>query len=376
MQVFKTFFKVMKKFYPGIILYFGIMMILMLVYANTSDGSEQKFTQSTYSIHIVDEDESELSGYLQEYLGSIHTIMDGDFSEEEWIDMLHYSEIATIITIPEGFGESFQKSEIIKVSSLKDDGQPWGIYVENQMEAYLTSLRAYLSAGYSIEDADSLTKEGLDTEALISMTEKTGTVSRVYALFRFLPYIILSVILSGILPVVLAFNRAEVKARMDVSYMPNMKRNLLLIFSALCASLVLWLITIAAACTVPGAFTEKGLLFILNSFVFAVVSVCVLAFCSSFRLTDNAVSWLCNILGLSFAFLGGTFVPLDYMGKGVQAIGRFLPTYWYSVAIDRINSGEGLSKIIDCLAIELLFGFVLLAIGLLINKTNVRKRSV
>ena len=65
---------------------------------------------------------------------------------------------------------------------------------------------------------------------------------------------------------------------------------------------------------------------------------------------------LTNIIGLSFCFLGGIFVPLEFLGEGAKAIGRFvsgLPKteknvfvlrYWYVAPIDDIAEKLGFSK--------------------------------
>lgn len=374
MKVFKTFFKVMKKFLPGMSIYFGIMVILIIMNSSAKDSSD-KYSQASYTIYIENQDGSELADYLVQYLSSIHKVKKGTFSDEELKDMLYYQQIVCWITIPEGFGDAFMKDSAVKISSMKDEGQPWGMYVENQIESYLSSVRAYCSADYDLEEADHLTRTGLDTSGLVTMTKKKSGQNKLYTFYAFLPFIILSIVLVGVLPVVLAFRRTEVKARMDVSAMPATKRNLMLILSALGASLILWFIIMAVAGFVTGRalFTEKGMLFVLNSLVFLVVSVCMLAFLSNFRMTANAVSMISNIIGLSFSFLGGLFVPMEYLGESVKAVGRFLPTYWYIEALDRIDSGAGFFDAAGCMGIELLFGGVCLAVGLMLGKINFRR---
>ena len=51
----------------------------------------------------------------------------------------------------------------------------------------------------------------------------------------------------------------------------------------------------------------------------------------------NTVSFVTVIIGLTFAFLGGTFVGLDILGEGVAKIGRFTPNYWYSTASRQVS---------------------------------------
>ena len=71
-----------------------------------------------------------------------------------------------------------------------------------------------------------------------------------------------------------------------------------------------------------------------------------------------------NVVSLSLSFLGGVFVPLEVMGENVKAVSRFLPTYWYSTAVNAITDGKGFADIAGYMGIELLFGIACLAVGI------------
>lgn len=260
---------------------------------------------------------------------------------------------------------------------MKDDAQPYGIYVENQINAYLAAVAAYSTAGYSIEEADALTREDLETEAAVTTKGQASGQSKLYTFYNFLPYVILSLVLAGVLPVVLAFNRTELRKRTNVSATPVTRKNSALVLAALLVSLILWLILIGASLCLDTKeiLTEKGGLAILNSFVFVVVSVCMMAFISNFRLSGASVSMLSNIVGLSFSFLGGTFVPLSYLGKGVKAVAKFLPNYWYSLAIEKIDAGAPLRDVAGYLGMELLFGLILLVLGFVLGKIILQRKT-
>jgi len=84
---------------------------------------------------------------------------------------------------------------------------------------------------------------------------------------------------------------------------------------------------------------------------------------------SNTTAFVTNIIGLSFSFLGGTFVDLTVLGDKVNAIGRFIPNYWYSVAGRKIwYDGAGFADVLPAFGIELLFGIVCLSVGLVFTK--------
>ncbi len=81
-----------------------------------------------------------------------------------------------------------------------------------------------------------------------------------------------------------------------------------------------------------------------------------------------------NIIGLGLSFLGGIFVPLQYMSKGVLRFSKLLPTYWYVVtgeAIDNINNSVAEYDIIfRNMGIQLLFAAAFFAIAVGLSKSK------
>ena len=74
------------------------------------------------------------------------------------------------------------------------------------------------------------------------------------------------------------------------------------------------------------------------------VSVCI-----------GTVSYTHLLLGLSFSFLGGAFVPQQLLSAPLQFIASFTPTYWFVRVSDQLGSG-----VID--PSQLLTGYVALTL--------------
>ena len=383
MQVYKSFFKVLRHYKLSFVIYTAItlVMLIALVMSNSSDSKE--VTLSKYPIVVVDNDHSEVSEVLYAYLDSAHYVEKKELTEDQIKDLMYYWHIAEYIEIPDGFGENFKelidnKDAVDAGSLLKcvyDESLPRGIFINMQINEYLNGIRGYMSSGFSINEADERTRASLDSTQYVEMLQKEVQPARKsYTAFLFLPYGILSIIFSQLLPVITSFNGKEKKNRTAISSTSMINRNVALVAGTITISLLVVALLVTVATFSEGTkylFTKMWWMSVLNAFVYMVTVTMMLSMISSLPIglnqkgSANTSAFITNIIGLAFSFLGGTFVGLEIMGDGVAKIGRFIPNYWYSIATKRIwYEGAGLTDLFDCFGLQLVFGITCLAIGL------------
>ncbi|MCR5632585.1 MAG: ABC transporter permease [Eubacterium sp.] len=399
MQVYKTFFKVLRKYKMSLIMYSAIMIFMIWIFASESSSGSNDIVQKKYSLLVVDEDNSEISKEFVSYLGKKHTLDEGDYTDDQIKDMLFYENISEYIVIPKGFGETINSvieskkngkavSEEDFENLLKgtyDDGMPRGIFINMQINQYLNAVTDYMASGENLEDASKRADEALDiSEFTTFQEEETDDNAVKYTSFLVLPYGILSIIFSGVIPVIIAFNEKEKKNRTAVSSIKLTTRNISLILGAATVAFAVATIFIIVITLKNGgdfAFTNAWWLSVLNTFIYTITATLLLSMLTSFPIliskgSTNAASFLTVIIGLSFAFLGGTFVDLDILGEGVAKVGRFIPNYWYSIACKKIwYDGAGLTDLFGCYGLQLLFGLVCLTVGLAVTRYYGNKAS-
>ena len=383
MQVYKSFFKVLRHYKLSLIMYVSITLVMLMALVLSKNTEPNQITMDKYPIVVVDKDNSEISQALYSYLDNAHNIKKDELTDDQLKDLMYYWRIAEYIEIPEGFGDSFNrlvenKDEIEVTTLLKciyDESLPRGIFINMQMNDFLNGMRGYMSSGFSVEEAAERTSVSLDSSQFVTMKEREiQPAIRSYTAFIFLPFGILSIIFSQLLPVIISFNDKEKRDRSAISATSLAKRNVFLIMGAATVALIVVTLFIAFATSADGTrflFTKMWWLAVLNVAVYAISVTMLLSMISSLPIginkkgAPNTSAFLTNIIGLSFSFLGGTFVELDIMGDKVAKIGQFIPNYWYSIASRRIwYEGAGLSDVIECYGLQLLFGITCLAIGL------------
>ena len=122
-----------------------------------------------------------------------------------------------VLIIPEGFGESLMKEGTIQLDNINVPNSYSGIYVNMQLEQFLTTLKAYMVSG---QDAETALQSSLETTALeskVTLLTEDGSLSNMQKYtyyFQFIPYIMTSVMIQIIGTIMLAFNKEDVRRRM------------------------------------------------------------------------------------------------------------------------------------------------------------------
>ncbi len=383
MSLFKAFFKIIKKNLFGVLLHFGITIgVLMLLNGIYSDNESKKATLDSYKIYVENEDDSEYARALEKYLGSIHKIREDKLNQDQIKDLLYYEEIVSYIRIPKGFGEEFAKTGGSRIENMYDEAMPVGLSISLQIDNYLNTLRGYTQQGVSVEEAAAKTKESLDITKYVSISnEKRDNGGRMKGCFIYLPYGIMTILIMGMFPAVLSFNKGEKRNRIQVSSMSQSRRNGWIFVAGAAFALIIFAVLVVTASLCGGdpsqIFSEKWWLSVANAGVYTLVTAMMITMFANIPFFANSQpAALSNIVGLGFCFLGGTFVPLSILGDGVKKVGCFLPNYWYSTAVNRIYDGGTFADIWDCYALQLAFGLVCLFVGLAVARITAERKEI
>jgi len=381
MKVYSTFFRIFKRHAVGTIMYLILVTVLACTnMISTKNGSGKELIKSRYSICVVNEDDSEISERLYEYIEKNHDIKKGDYTEEQMKDLLHYQGIYDYIIIPKGFGEAFENMEkgeqVSKLLvSVYDEALPAGVFINMQINQFLDGVKNYCELGMSLDEACDRSEKSLDIKGYVSINESEESENYVpYIGFVELPFGLLAAIFTGVIPVILCFEKQECKNRMEVSFTSSVSANLSILGGCITiAACVMGVLILAVSLYTDKSqlFTQMWWLSVLNVVVYTISVTMMLAMVRGLPLkvgerSSSSVSMMITtLIGLAFAFIGGTFVDLSILGDGVKKVGRFIPNYWYSVATKRIwYENAGFSEVAECFGFQLLFGVMFLAVGL------------
>lgn len=319
MTVFKTFWQVVKR-YKGTIIGFTIMLIIFGTINMSSNDVTSTFKESKPDIIIVNNDNTTLSNDLVNYFKENTNIIDVKNTERAIDDAIFYRDASYVIYIPDGYEESILNGGNGNIE-IKSSGDYTSNLAEMLLTRYIKTIKV-LSKEYS-DKTTLLSKvnSALDENSKVELTTKINTteLTRLSRYYNFASYTLIAVILFIICLVLSSFNKENTRKRIIVSSMDYKKHNkYILIASSLYSLFVVILYTILAFIIFGSlTFSERGLLYILNTFIFSFVALCMALFISTLVKSKEAVSGIVNVVALSQAFLCGAFIPTMWLPESV-----------------------------------------------------------
>lgn len=339
MTVFKAFWKVVNK-YKGTIIGYTVMLLVFGTLSMSSNDVTEDFKSSKPDVIIVDNDKSVLSNNLVKYFNDNANILDIDLEEEKIDDALFYRDANYVIYIDKGYEDDVLNGNnpLIKIKSSGSSS-----LAEMLLERYLKTQRVLHD---EFSDKNILVEKinnSLENSANVELATKINTseLTRLSRYYNFASYSIIAVVMFIICLVLSSFNEESVKKRTIVSSMNYKKYNKYIMLSS-----ILYVLFVVILYTILGfivfgniMFSKRGLIYILNTFIFAIVALALSLLVSTLVNKKEAVSGIVNVVSLSQAFLCGAFIPVMWMPDSVLKLAHVFPAYYY------INSNELLASL-------------------------------
>lgn len=331
MTVFKTFWKVVKK-YKGTIILYTVMLIVFGGLNMTTGDSQTSFVDSKPDILIVNHDDGKIVDNLVKYIEDNSNIKDIKSDEESINDALFYRDVNYVIYIPDNYNSDVleRKNPIV---DIKSTGDYQASLAEMMLTRYIKVQNIYASKLDNEDKIIEAINSNLSKKSDIEITSKLDykSLERQALYFNFATYSIMAVIIFVVSLVLSSFNEMTVKKRRIISSMNYKKHNRRLLISSFMYSIIVWVLFVVVGIFLVGdvLLTTRGFIYMLNSFIFTFCSLTIALLISTLLSNKEAISGIVNVIALGSAFLCGAFVPAEWLPVSVLKIARVLPAYWY-----------------------------------------------
>ncbi len=383
MQVYKAFFKIVRKRLGSVSMYFIIFIGIAIAMAKMGMNNEVgNFEQTKLNIAIENLDQGRLGEGLMEQLSLNNTVTPIPETDDELMDQMFNRRLDYVLYIPADFTSRFlagEREELL--TNQKVPSTTTGMFADNQVESYLSMVGLYLESGFNLEESIDYTNDTMkiSSEVEFASGKDEASINPAVYYFRYLPYIFICSMVCILGPVLMNFNKRDISARNKCSSMSFTKRNLYLLLGSLILMLVAYgLMMIIAYMLYPDYVgTARGVYSMLNALIMILMSMALSYLATQIVQKETALNMFSNVVGLSMAFLGGVFVPLEIFGENVLKVSKFVPTYWYVITNDAIQNISGLGNlplnIIQGLLVQSIYVIAILFIGLLVNRMKARE---
>ena len=388
MIVFKTFWRIMKRYWWIVFIYVAILTSLSVINLNAAPVTD--FVDTKPEITIVSQDSSDLAtkpftkNFL-DYLSKNTKII--NLKESEITDALFYQKISMILYLPEDL-----ESKILSGQKVTLDYRTSGNYTaelsKNLIKRYFELQRTEIlesknsskeQSNIPSEDSEKIISnlnQRLDQSPTVRLASKNATnLSKIAAFFNFASYTIMAIILYVTCFINASFNKSPVKKRTMVSSLQLKKYNfsLLLANSIFAFSVFVLLTTLSFFILGNIVLTPFFIFEILNILLYTLAALTLAELVSTFNLSRDAVSGVVNLLSLAPAFLSGAFVPTYFLPSFVLTIAHIFPTYWFIDTNNKITtltefSFNSFLTILPNLLILVLFSIIFIVANLVLSK--------
>lgn len=342
MTTYKAILQILKKNKGSLLLGVIIMAIITLFYAGQLTRDAEELTGA--KIAILSKDDSSLEKDFVAYLAKQHTIVNlQDTSQKSLDDALYFDEVQYILEIPKDFSAKLSKGETVTLASKTRPATFSQSLVDTTVNNYLNTYLTYQKQLPSLSQKEllektktTLSKNGeVHFDSTYHKKKKQNVTGQIYSL---LAYGMFMSVFSGYAAVNLAFNRKEIRERNSCSPISRRKLARKISLGNLSYAILCWLIFLAFVQFVTrGSFDQVHGYFILNtvSFFIAIISFSIMI--TSVLQNEDAITGINNIFIMGSCFIGGVFVPSQFLPDVVNKIAAFTPTYWFAQNNDLIG---------------------------------------
>ena len=394
MQAFKAALRIVMNHPTYLIVYVGFLS-LMGVFITSSlslGGDEPEYAAAKPTFAVIDRDGSELSEGLAAFLserGEQVQVADDAFAMQ---DAVATGQVHCLLIVPEGYGADFLDAarsgeDAPAIESSYSYAAIGGTLVDEQANQFLGLARAAAalepdaSVSAVLDRAGEAASTSVDVETM--QTPNAGIPADRFAFYlQWGTYTTTASVVVCVGLLMAAFNRTELRRRNSVAPLSSLGLGLQKAAGCLLVTFVVW----AATCGIGLAIFGSSLagvpggavaLVLLSAFVFALVPLSLGFLLGQLGATEMATNAVGNISGMVMSFLGGAWISLDLLGPEVQALSKFIPTYWYTDAVSQSIhltdvTFSSVAPVLGNLGIVALFAAALFAIALVAGRVRMQ----
>lgn len=394
MQVFKTAVRIIAK-HPTYLLIYVFFLSFMGIFIASSlngEGEAGDFAASEIPIAVIDRDQSELSQGLTDFLGTVSNLVPVEDDSFALQDAVATGYAGYVVVIPEDYENTFfaaahDNDDMPVMETTFSYTSVAGSLVDEQVNQYLGLVRAAAILEPQSSTAEILARANTSMEKsvtveTVSSPNAANPVDRFAFYLQWGTYTMTAAIVVCVGVLMGAFNRTDVRRRNTTSPKSSLSLGLQKAAACLLLTIFVWAVScgmglIAFGSSLQSASTDTILLLLGAAFIYSLVPLSLGFLLGQLEANETTANAVGNITGMVMSFLGGAWMSLDLLAPEIQTLAHFVPTFWYTQAINRVKglaefTPDSLGPILGDLGIVFLFAASLFAIALAAGRLRMK----
>ena len=391
MSTFRTSLRIVAAHRAYVLVYLVLLSMLgLLTGLARSEGSSHQVKQATASVAVIDRDGSTISRGIKDYIESVGEAKPLEDSTRAIQDATAQNRISYILIIPAGYEEALQRAARggggpPQMDTVIGYESASGALMDVRVDSYVGKVADYLSAltddpARAVALAEETMSHCTPAERIAQDATPLPHSLLVYARFSLYPLLAFAVV--AIATLMASLGRRAVRSRLTAAPVGSGTHNLGVVGACLVVGAIGWLWVFGLGVAVFGMSAlaaSAPLLGVVGAALgaYTLVAVSLGFLIGQIGLGENAANAIANIGGMALSFLGGTWVPIEWLPDAVARAARLTPGYWVDQALSGAyaatsTSAEALLPLLADCGICALFALALLSVAMGVRRTRAR----
>ena len=337
-MIFKNYMKIFIKNIKAVLFSFIIFMVMLIIFTSSKDNNVE-FKPMKLDLMINDEDKSEESKALINYLKEKHNVKEEKITESEAKKQIVEDKIIAYMVINKDFKQNLLNNKKA-ISILAPTKTSYITFLKIDLKSYLNYTLSAINSNVDQQEVINTLKKEIDVKIIDTKLYNQEKGKEAFnTTFLILSYIVFMSIISIIINIDAEFKKESLLKRMALSPYSQKSQTLQqflaqIIISILISSFYL----VVSISRVNESIAKIDLVYMsLAVFIFSFTAISLGQLLVSISKDVKVVNGVNSAFTLIMAFSSGVFLPMKFLPQGLINVSKFMPQYYFVKFLEEIN---------------------------------------
>lgn len=369
-MIFKNYMKIFIKNIKAVLVSFIIFMVMLIVFTS-SKNNDVEFKPMKLNLMINDEDKSEESKALINYLKEKHNVKEEKITESEARKQIVEDKIIAYMVINKDFKQNLLNNKKA-ISILAPTKTSYITFLKIDLKSYLNYTLSAINSNVDQQEVINTLKKEIDVKIIDTKLYNQEQGQEAFnTTFLILSFIVFMSIISIIINIDAEFKKESLLKRMALSPYSQKLQTLQQFLAQVIISILISSFYLAVSISrVNKSITKIDLIYMsLAVFIFSFTAISLGQLLVSISKDVKVVNGVNSAFTLIMAFSSGVFLPMKFLPQGLINVSKFMPQYYFVKFLEEIN----FEKFLLFVASQVIFIVFYTLLGIFIKRYKLKE---